>query len=91
MFHQVKVYFFSDNFKFVLFVGIFIETLENEEVRVERRLFASQEYSELLLVHVVLTRKRPVGNKIVVPVEVNEQVTSVDIDFTVETRNPQYV
>ncbi len=57
----------------------------------ERCLFASQEYSELLLVHVVLTRKRPVGNKIFVPVEVNEQVTSVDIDFTVETRNPQYV
>jgi len=45
--------FFFDNFKFVLFVGQFIETLENEEVRVERRLFASQEYSELLLVHVV--------------------------------------
>jgi hypothetical protein len=91
MFHQVKVYFFSDNFYLILFVGIFIETLENEEVRVERRLFASQEYSELLVAHVVLTRKIPVGNKIFVPVEVNEQVTSVDIDFTVETRNPQYV
>jgi hypothetical protein len=40
----------------VIFVGIFIETLENADVRIERRLFASQEYTELLLAHVTLTR-----------------------------------
>jgi hypothetical protein len=38
------------------FTGIFIETLENDEVRIERRLFASQEYTELLIAHVQLTR-----------------------------------
>jgi hypothetical protein len=32
-----------------------------------------------------------IGKKIVVPVEVKEPVTSIDIDFTVETRNSQYV
>ncbi|CAF2890823.1 unnamed protein product [Rotaria sp. Silwood2] len=31
------------------------------------------------------------GRKIVVPVKVHEQTTSVDINFTVATRNPQYV
>jgi hypothetical protein len=41
--------------------GIFIETLENDEVRIERRHFASQEYTELLLAHVVLIRKAPTG------------------------------
>jgi hypothetical protein len=71
--------------------GIFIETLENDDVRVERRLFASQEYTELLIAHVVLTRKRGTGRQTIIPVNVSEQVTSIDIDFTVETRNPQYV
>jgi hypothetical protein len=71
--------------------GIFIETLENDDVRVERRLFASQEYTELLIAHVVLTRKRGTERPTIVPVNVSEQVTSIDINFTVETRNPQYV
>lgn len=46
-----------NHFNLIVFVGVFIETLENDEVRIERRLFASQEYTELLLAHVVLTRK----------------------------------
>ncbi|CAF3541630.1 unnamed protein product [Rotaria sp. Silwood1] len=71
--------------------GIFIETLENDEVQIERYLLASQEYTELLIAYVVLTRLAPIGKKIVVPVEVNEQVTSIDIDFIVETRNDEYV
>ncbi len=53
--------YFLNNFHFVLFVGIFIEILENDQVRIERRLFASQEYTELLLAHVVLIRKAPTG------------------------------
>lgn len=73
------------------FIGIFIETLENLDVHIERRIFASQEYTELLLSHVVLTRKGSLGKKIHVETKVNEQVTSEDINFTVETRNPQYV
>ncbi len=60
MFHQVKT-FLLNHFNFIIFVGIFIETLENDEVRIERRLFASQEYTELLLAHVVLIRKAPTG------------------------------
>ena len=36
--------------------GTFIEKLENDQVRVERRIFASQEYTELLLAHVTVTR-----------------------------------
>ena len=91
MFHQVSLFIFKNNFSFIFVVGLFIEKLEDDDVRVERRLFASQEYSELLLAHVVLTRKTPIGSKIIVPVEVHEQVTSIDIDFIVETRNPQYV
>ncbi|CAF5207064.1 unnamed protein product, partial [Rotaria magnacalcarata] len=71
--------------------GIFIETLENDEVRVERRFFASQEYTELLVAHVLLIRKAPTGQKIVVPVKVHEHITSIDINLTVVTRNPQYV
>ena len=86
-----SLFIFKNNFSFILVVGIFIEKLENEEVRTERRLFASQEYSELLLAHVVFTRKTPIGSKIIVRVEVHEQVTSIDIDFIVETRSPQYV
>lgn len=31
------------------------------------------------------------GKKIHVPVEVNEQVTSIDIDLTVESRNDEFV
>jgi hypothetical protein len=54
-----KVFLSPSNF--IIFVGIFIETLENDEVRIERRLFASQEYTELLLAHVVLIRKAPTG------------------------------
>lgn len=50
-----------NHFNLIVFVGVFIETLENDEVRIERRLFASQEYTELLLAHVVLTRKTPIG------------------------------
>jgi hypothetical protein len=60
MFHQVRN-FFSFIFNLIILLGIFIETLENAEVRIERRLFASQEYSELLLAHVVLIRKTPTG------------------------------
>ncbi len=60
MFHQVRT-FFSVILNLITFVGIFIETLENDEVRIERRLFASQEYTELLLAHVVLIRKAPTG------------------------------
>ena len=80
--------------------------MENDEVRIERCLFASQEYTELLIAHVVLTRlgskgellyidcsfgENILGKTIVVPVEVNEQVTSVDIEFTVKSRNSEYV
>jgi hypothetical protein len=54
-----KVFLSPSNF--TIFVGIFIETLENDEVRIERRYFASQEYTELLLAHVVLIRKAPTG------------------------------
>ncbi len=54
--------FLLSHFNFIIILGIFIETLENDEVRIERRLFASQEYTELLLVHVVLTRKSPKGS-----------------------------
>ncbi len=75
----------------MIFEGTFTEILENDEVRIERCLFASQEYTELFIAHVILTRLRSRGKEIVVPVDVNEQVTSVDIDFTVEARNPQYV
>jgi len=57
--------FFSLNkilvFNLVTFLGIFIETLTTDEVRIERRLFASQEYTELLLAHVVLTRLKSNG------------------------------
>ncbi len=53
--------YFLNHFHFIIFLGIFIETLENDEVRIERRLFASQEYTELLLAHVVLIRKAPIG------------------------------
>jgi hypothetical protein len=56
-----KNFFFLSPFNYIIFVGIFIETHENDEVRIERRLFASQEYQELLLAHVVLTRKTPKG------------------------------
>ena len=94
---------------FECWLGVFIETLETNEVRIERRFFASQEYTELLLAHVELTRLAPrgwisqaidqqwallllrLGRKINVPVEVNEKVTSVDIDLTIETRNDEYV
>jgi hypothetical protein len=48
-------------FNLVTFLGIFIETLTTDEVRIERRLFASQEYTELLLAHVVLTRLKSNG------------------------------
>ncbi|CAF4972350.1 unnamed protein product [Rotaria sp. Silwood1] len=67
--------------------GIFIEILENDEVRIERRFFASQEYTELLLAHVYVT----IGQKIIVPIEVHEQTTSIDIDFANATRSSQYV
>jgi len=57
--------FFSLNktlvFNLVTFLGIFIETLTTDEVHIERRLFASQEYTELLLAHVVLTRLKSNG------------------------------
>jgi len=48
-------------FSFIIFVGLFIERLENAEIRIERRLFASQEYTELLIAHVLLIRKSPIG------------------------------
>jgi hypothetical protein len=48
-------------FNLVKFLGTFIETLENNEVRIERRLFASQEYTELLVAHVVLKRLKSTG------------------------------
>ncbi|CAM4848843.1 unnamed protein product, partial [Rotaria magnacalcarata] len=70
---------------------VFIETLENDEIRIERQLFASQEYVELLIAYVVLTRLKSTGKQIVIPVEVNEQRTSSDIDFTVDTHNDEYV
>ncbi|CAF4783462.1 unnamed protein product [Rotaria sp. Silwood2] len=52
---------FLHRFYLIIFVGIFIETLENHEVRIERRFFASQEYTELLIIHAVLIRKAPKG------------------------------
>ncbi len=51
-----KKNFFID-LNWILLLGIFIETLENGEVRIERHLFVSQEYTELLFAHVVLIRK----------------------------------
>ena len=44
-----------------IIIGIFIETLENDDVRIERRLFASQDYTELLIAHVILIREAPTG------------------------------
>jgi protein-glucosylgalactosylhydroxylysine glucosidase len=43
--------------------GAFIEKLETNDVRIERRIFASQEYDELLLVHVELTRLGSKGTR----------------------------
>ncbi|CAF4003319.1 unnamed protein product [Rotaria magnacalcarata] len=71
--------------------GTFTEILENDEVRIEQRIFASQEYTELLISHVVITRLALNGRKIVLPTRINEQVTSDDIDFVVAARNEQYV
>lgn len=60
MFHQAKysVLFLKKSCCSLLdfCLGVFIETLENEEIRIERYLFASQEYTELLIAYVVLTR-----------------------------------
>jgi hypothetical protein len=36
--------------------GAFIEKLQNDEILIERRIFASQEYTELLLAYVKITR-----------------------------------
>ncbi|UJR32210.1 hypothetical protein I4U23_019675 [Adineta vaga] len=72
--------------------GTFTETLENDEIRIERCLFASQEYTELLLAHVVLTRLKSTGKNIHVPIDVAEQLTSIDIDFKeVEHREQEYI
>ncbi len=60
MFHQVKIVLLFI-FHCVIFVGLFIERLENAEIRIERRLFASQEYTELLIAYVLLIRKSPIG------------------------------
>ncbi|CAF4575481.1 unnamed protein product [Rotaria socialis] len=70
---------------------VFTETIENDEIRIERHLFASQEYTELLIAYVVITRLKSTGKKIVVPIEVNEQRTSIDIDFKVDTYDDKYV
>ncbi|CAF3539667.1 unnamed protein product [Rotaria sp. Silwood1] len=71
--------------------GIFTEKLENDQVRIERRIFASQEYTELLLAHVAITRLTSKGHVIVVPVEVNEQTTSIDFDLQVLSRDDKHV
>jgi hypothetical protein len=54
-FHQIT------DFNHVIFEGTFTEILENDEVRIERCLFASQEYTELLITHVILTRLGSTG------------------------------
>ncbi|CAF3842733.1 unnamed protein product [Rotaria sordida] len=71
--------------------GVFTEKLENAQVRIERRIFASQEYTELLLAHVVITRLTSKGHPIIVPVEVNEQTTSIDFDLQVSSRDDKHV
>ncbi|CAF3551942.1 unnamed protein product [Rotaria sordida] len=71
--------------------GVFTEKLENDQVRIERRIFASQEYIELLLAHVVITRLTSKGHPIIVPVEVNEQTTSIDFDLQVSSRDDKHV
>ncbi|CAF3721880.1 unnamed protein product [Rotaria sordida] len=71
--------------------GVFTEKLENTQVRIERRIFASQEYTELLLAHVVITRLTSKGHPIIVPVEVNEQTTSIDFDLQVSSRDDKHV
>ncbi|CAF3413981.1 unnamed protein product [Rotaria socialis] len=71
--------------------GTFTEILENDEVRIEQRIFTSQEYTELLISHVVIIRLAFNGRKILVPTRINEQVASDDIDFVVAARNKQYV
>lgn len=43
------------------FKGIFSEVLANDEIRIERHIFASQEYTELLISYVVLTRLESTG------------------------------
>ncbi|CAF2684788.1 unnamed protein product [Rotaria sp. Silwood2] len=48
-------------FNLMIFLGIFIETLENDEIRIERYLLASQEYTELLITYVTLTRLASTG------------------------------
>jgi len=49
------------DFNHVIFEGTFTEILENDEVRIERCLFASQEYTELLITHVILTQLGSTG------------------------------
>ncbi|CAF1604892.1 unnamed protein product [Adineta ricciae] len=71
--------------------GAFTEELEDNQVRVERRIFASQEYTELLITYVIVTRLGSTGNPIIVPVEVNEQTTSVDFNLTVMSRDDKCV
>ncbi|CAF4568307.1 unnamed protein product [Rotaria sp. Silwood2] len=72
-------------------IGTFTEILENDEIRIERRLFASQEYTELLVAHVKLIRLAPKGKMLIVPVEVIGQMESIDIDLTVLARSNQHV
>ncbi|UJR10942.1 hypothetical protein I4U23_015127 [Adineta vaga] len=71
--------------------GTFIEKLEDNQVRIERRIFASQEYTELLLNYIVITRLASHGQTIVVPVDANEQMTSVDFDFEIVSRDDNHV
>ena len=44
-----------------VFIGAFTEKLEDNQVRVERRIFASQEYTELLITYVIVTRLGSTG------------------------------
>ncbi|CAF1665004.1 unnamed protein product [Rotaria magnacalcarata] len=88
---QFKINLSSSAYTLNVSSGVFTETIENDEIRIERHLFASQEYTELLIAYVVITRLKSTGKKIVVPIEVNEQRTSIDIDFKVEIYHDEYV
>ncbi|CAF1126931.1 unnamed protein product [Adineta steineri] len=71
--------------------GTFTERFDDDIVRIERRIFASQEYTELLLTHVTITRLTSEKQTIVVPVEVTETLTSADFKFDVVSRDDKHV
>ncbi|CAF1617184.1 unnamed protein product [Adineta ricciae] len=55
--------------------------------QIEHLIFASQEYTELLLNYITITRLASQGQTIVVPTDATEQLTSMDIDSQIEPRD----